>query len=93
MLGGKNLEERLNWTHFFKKEDKDGPLPLDTLWALFDLSDQQADWPVDVVGLDVANNRVEEGTNLLVVRRSQHPLLLHWKTTQAPSERLLSCPF
>ena len=52
-------------------------MSFDPFWAPFDLSDQQVDWSVDIVGLDVANNCVEKGTDLLVVCWSQHPLLLH----------------
>lgn len=76
MLCGQNLEPIKRSKKRFKKSYI-RPLPFDTLWAPFDLSDQQVDWPVDVVGLDVANNCVEEVTDLLVVCRSQRPFLLH----------------
>lgn len=55
------------------------PLPLAALRLPFDLPDQQVDGPVDVVGLDVPNDGVEEGPDLLMVSRSQCSLLLHWK--------------
>lgn len=51
-------------------------MSLDPLWAPLDLSDQQVDRSVDVVGLDVADNSVEESTNLLVVGGSQRRLFL-----------------
>lgn len=57
----------------------DRPLPLAALRTPFDLPDQQVDGPVNVVGLDVPNDGVEEGPDLLVVSRSQRSLLLHWK--------------
>lgn len=56
-----------------------GPLPLAALRTSFDLPNQQVDGPVNVVGLDVPDDGVEEGPDLLVVRRSQRSLLLHWK--------------
>lgn len=52
-------------------------MSFDPLWTAFDLSYEQVDRSVDVVGLDVANDRVEEGANLLVVCWSQRPLFLH----------------
>lgn len=56
-------------------------MPFDPLRTPFDLSDQQVDWSVDIVGLNVADNGIEEGANLLVVRGSQRPLLLPWERT------------
>lgn len=65
----------------------DRPLPFAALRTPFDLPDQQVDGPVNVVGLDVPNDGVEEGPDLLVVRGSQRSLLLHWKQKTSQSKK------
>lgn len=65
----------------------DPPLAPAALRAPSDLPDEQVDGPVDVVGLDVPDDGVEEGPDLLVVRGGQRPLLLHCKQTTHFSRR------
>lgn len=60
-------------------KEQNWPLSFEPFWTPFDLSDQQVDRPVDVVGLDVANNGVEESAALLVVCWPQSSPLLHWE--------------
>lgn len=50
------------------------------LWVPLDLPEKQVDGAIDVVGLDAADDAVEEGPCLLVVRGGQGALLLHWET-------------
>lgn len=52
------------------------PLPYGSLWPPLDLPDQQSDGAVDVIGLDVADDGVEQGADLVVVCRCQCPPLL-----------------
>lgn len=50
------------------------------LWVPLDLPEKQVDGAVDVVGLDAADDAVQDGPCLLVVRGGQGALLLHWET-------------
>lgn len=61
-------------------------MPPAALRLPLDLPDQQVDGPVDVVGLDVADDGVEEAPDLLMVRGRQRSPLLHWrhKTVRQP---------
>lgn len=71
----------------------EGDLPLApaALWAPSDLPDEQVDGPVDIVGLDVPDDGVEEGPDLLVVRGGQRPLLLHWNRKHTSADAALHC--